>query len=325
MSHLPGFGVKIPMFLASLLLSLILWFAVQSTQPRGAQSILVKLDYQNLSEDLFITSIPEEVQVRVEAPEEELRQIKPERMLAVVDLKDATVGRENYDVSLSAPRDIPGEKNLIRSRVPITIEKLISRAVPVTVETSGLIPSDANLTYQASDVDPAMVTVTGPESEVRQVNKVRALLDLTQVTAVNLEQKVPLEVVDSANRPLPNVRPSVLIAEVRPGVSSAPEMKGTIVVPDFTGQPAFGFRVKEFSVSPNQVMVRGSSETLSRVSTVATKRLSLEGLTQTKIFDAEIDAPRGVVWVNPRKVRVRVVIEPIEQEGSPPTAPTTDP
>lgn len=325
MSQLPGFGVKVPMFFASFMLSLILWFAVQSTQPRGAQSILVSLDYQNLPEGLIVTSIPEEVQVRVEATEDELRQIKPERMIAVVDLQEAKVGREAYDVALSAPSDIPGEKNLIRSRVPVTVENVVSRPLPVTVETSGLIPSEANLTYQSSDVDPARVTITGPESEVRQASKVRALIDLTQVTEVNLEQLVPLEVLDASNRPLPNVEPSVRIAKVRPGVSSSPEMKGTLVVPDFTGQPAFGFRVKEFSVSPNQVMVRGSSETLSRVSTVATNRLSLEGLTQTKVFEVEIDAPRGVVWVNPRKVRVRVVIEPIDQEGSTTTGPSTDP
>ena len=87
MSQLPGFGVMVPMFLASLMLSLILWFAVESTQPRGAQSLLVNLDYQNLPEGMIVTSIPEEVQVRVEATEEELRRIKPERMIAVVDLK----------------------------------------------------------------------------------------------------------------------------------------------------------------------------------------------------------------------------------------------
>jgi YbbR domain-containing protein len=90
------------------------------------------------------------------------------------------------------------------------------------------------------------------------------------------------------------------------------------VVPKLTGEPAAGSTVGELEVFPNQVLVSGPEPMLSRIDSLSTRPISLDGHALTFEEPVEVVSPDPLIQiVQPTKVTVKV---PMEQ---PSVAPVT--
>jgi YbbR domain-containing protein len=85
-----------------------------------------------------------------------------------------------------------------------------------------------------------------------------------------------------------------------------------------TGQPAFGYRVVEVQVIPNEVTVRGKGDAVSRYSTIATEPVSIDQIQATQSIRARLKPPAGLRLDKEATVTVRIVIEAMPKASIPP-------
>jgi YbbR domain-containing protein len=310
-----GGQINMSILVMSLFLSVMLWLIVysQTVPAQTPQTFWPKVRAEGLNEDeLFVRSMQETIPITLQGPEARMRQVREaaEAPFAVVDLSGARPGRLYYPVQIYPEfvRPLLVNPDL---QVQVEIEAVTDRTMRVRGDTRGELP-EATLKLDALELEPQEVVVEGPRSEVDAATTARAVLDLGRVTpGARTPYTVDVEVLDSRGRPLPNVRIAPPFVSVTPVLSAAPEERRLVVVPSFSGQPASGYLVTDFTLDPPQVLVRGRSMILAGTTTVETSPIDLAGLRQTRTFTATLRFPQGVdpVREQDRRVRVRVTIE----------------
>jgi YbbR domain-containing protein len=136
-----------------------------------------------------------------------------------------------------------------------------------------------------------------------------------------------VQVLDADGKPVSGVTSEPDVVTIRPVTAPAPADRGLLVVATWKGQPAFGFRVKDYEILPKQVQLKGSPDVVSRYSTIETEPIDLTGIKNTTIVNAHLKRlPQKAGTVLSDSVKVRIVIEaaPTEEIPSvPPSAGTT--
>lgn len=302
-----------PLVIACLLLSCILW-AVNYPQAamEGSRELNAEIFTEGLPVGMTITSMPTSIAVTARGQSERLDEIDPAQVRAVVQLSNATPGRKAYRVTFYPPH----YKEFFAWRsvtVPITIEPLSSRTMPVEVETFGQM-KDPAIALEDTLVNPQSVTVTGPKSVVETLSRARAVFDLTNVDLTNKEDQPPVGVeVLLPNGTVPQdvkleVRP--MLVRVMPVLTAAPQQKSVFVNPIFQGSPAEGFISAGYQITPTQITLRGPSRAMAAITQIATEPINLAGVKQTSDYIINLRVPQGIN-ADKRRVTVRVLIKPI--------------
>ncbi|MCX7800455.1 MAG: CdaR family protein [Fimbriimonadales bacterium] len=307
-----------PIKLASLFVAVLLWFHVQEqTTNVERETYSVQLSAVNLPPDLVVTSMPKSVRVTCEATRPALESIDPTRLVAEVDLGSAQPGRNQLVPQLRQPLNIRAKWEVRDPVVTVEIERLMSSNHPVEIDTSGSPPSD--LIYLSSTVDPETVSVVGPVSKVREVRRVRAVLNLSRVRPAT-SYLLRLEALGPDGKPLGQVRTEPSEVSVRPALAPALAPRSVSVTPRWTGTPAFGFRLVAVTADPSQVALTGKSEVLSGLASVETEPIDLDGIDANRVFRVRLRLPQGVTTATPI-VEVSVRVERIPEAGGGSQAP----
>src|SRR5215204_5142010 len=155
------------MKLIALIITLALWLGVTGLRTPALtnfRSIPLNLRVAN---DLEVTNSPvAEVDIKISGDKSKINQINKEDLLVSLDLSDIQPGErvvsitpENVSVELPAGVKLEG---ISPSIIPIKLEKIIERDVPVRAETEG-VPAENFEIYSAQSTPPT-VRVNGPES-----------------------------------------------------------------------------------------------------------------------------------------------------------------
>ncbi|HZH98122.1 MAG TPA: CdaR family protein [Fimbriimonadaceae bacterium] len=321
-------------FIASLMLSLVLWLHVQSQlaliQTRRLEFEVrpINLEQNNLA----ATMIQKKVSVTARGRPEEVEKLAIEldrlqrsgqSLVATVDLSNASPGTFQYPVRLQTPRKIDVEYS-DPGTVPVTIDELVRQRQPVIIEAVGV---RQGFYYSGADIRPDQVTLSGPARDIARVGQVRAQLDLSEFTA-GRSYPVVVEVLDKNNKPLADVASDPAEVEIRPTLSELPTQKNVLITPQWAGQPAFGFRVRGYSIFPTQVSASGDKEQLATLQTLDTEMINIEGLRGDTELTVDLRVPKGIrVEARRKRVSVQIRIEPIPQVPAPdkPTSGTPPP
>jgi YbbR domain-containing protein len=162
-----------PLKLLSLFMALAIWLAVMG-QSWVVQDFRVPLDIRMPPDRTLSAAPPTAVTVRLRGPESLFRKLDPLRLVVRPDLSEAPTGA--IEVLLS-DSDIDGVLGGMQvafidpSRLTLTLEELLRRHLPVEAHILGEPPRGYAL-YDAA-VQPDTVTVEGPESQVRPLERVR--------------------------------------------------------------------------------------------------------------------------------------------------------
>ncbi len=233
---------------------------------------------------------------------------------ATIDLSDAHPTQENplvtVPVRLSA---VDPERIQVISYTPQTIQvrmdPLLSRTVPIRIET-GVVPS--GLSLGSTELSVGSAVVTGPSSVVRTV--VAALGRVViQPTAIDIDQDVPLEAVDSIGEVVSPVDIEPPTVHVKIPVLSDAESKTLPVNAIVVGTPASGWQVVGLSVEPVSVSVSGDADALATLDHVDTVPVSIAGRTDDVAEVAGLDLPEGVAPLGVSTVTIRVTIAPVAE------------
>lgn len=157
----------------SLATAIVLWWAVAS-EPELATFATVRLEYQNLPDDLEISSEPvSSITLELRGPSGELRGVGDGGIhpAVILDMSDVYPGERTFSISgrnVQLTRGVHLVRS-IPSEVRFDFERRLERDVPVKVRFQGANSGYAIANYQA---DPTELRIVGPASHVSAIHSV---------------------------------------------------------------------------------------------------------------------------------------------------------
>ena len=161
-------------------------------------------------------------------------------------------------------------------------------------------------------MDPARVTVSGPESVIVRVVAVRADV-LIQTAGLDIDQDVSLVPVDNLGNAMSPVEVTPPTARVIIAVSSDLQSRTLPVNPIITGQPAAGFEIESVTVEPLVALVAGDADQLAELTEVDTDPIPMTGVSADEVVEVGLALPTGVVAVNDEPITVTIAIRPVTE------------
>ncbi len=308
-----------PIAIASLVMSILIWSIVYpQTLNQETRNLTAKVVVEGLPDKMTVTAMPSSLNVRAVGSTSRLTQLDPAQLTAVVSLSTATPGRKSYRVTLYPVhyQEFFQEQTYT---VPIEIEPIATRKMPVQTETVGQL-GDPAIVLDEIMVDPETVTVTGPQSVVEQLAKARAIFNLTPIGLTTNDAQTPGIELLLPNGSVPRdvkleVQP--MLVRLQALINAAPQQKLVFINANIQGSPPEGYMSAGYELIPNQVTLRGPSRAVAAITQVTTDPVSLTNVSETTDFIVALRIPQGLT-VDKRRITVRVIVKPIPPATVPP-------
>ena len=205
--------------------------------------------------------------------------------------------------------------------VRLNVEKYITQGrIRVNVITEG----EAPVGYYATEpvCDPAMITVSGPESIVTQIDRAEVTVKQDALPAREglVERAVEFTLLDVNGQPIVSdmlqvTSESVLLTRIN--VAQQVYAKRDIPLLEesiYRGVPAEGYEVADVFVSPEYITVAGKKSIVDSVNMfTARKAINIAGQSETVTDTIELSVPVNLAFISASRVSVTVVIQPIQE------------
>ncbi|MBX3096151.1 MAG: hypothetical protein KF812_04760 [Fimbriimonadaceae bacterium] len=295
---------NIGLFLASLLVAIALYIQVQplATTERELE-FTAPLELNALPPTLAVLNPPASVRLLATGTPEELRSFDSSNFKAVLNLATAKAGTGRFVVQVNSSSPVNLRVTPRDAQVTLNIEIRTDKKIPVDFETAGNLPN--MFTFSGATLAPESVTVTGPESLVNRVDRVRVVFNLALAKPQGAYQ-VEVEALDKEDRPVPDVMLEPKSVTVSPALASAPVGKVILINLNAVGSPAPGYRIASYTITPNSVGVSGDPTQLAMFTTLETEEVDISGINRSRTIKVKLKVPEGV---QPSAEEVTVNIE----------------
>ena len=181
-----------------------------------------------------------------------------------------------------------------RRTVDVVFDTVLTKTLPVTVETGGLHIAEGYSLNRVSS-SPSEITVTGPSSEVSQVDSIVAPLSMeTELSESQLVQ-VSLEMRDASGNTLdlPYTTMEDDIVDVTVSVYKQVELP---LVVNFINVPSsFDVNTLQYSLSQESVMVTGPERVVNNLTELSVGSFDLSTFSLDKDYQMNVELPEGIV------------------------------
>ncbi|CEH31485.1 hypothetical protein AM501_04510 [Aneurinibacillus migulanus] len=297
----------------SLLLALMLWAVVnndpiastgvgqgQVTSQTNQVDLKVRYDARK-----YLVQAPSTVQVEVKGSKDLLAMsslISPD-FDVYVDLRNYGSGKHDVPVQYEGvPRGL--EVTVQPSRVTVNIEEI--KKIEKTIQVDVVGKAKAYGKVGQPIVNPQRVTVTVPESQVKDVAFVRAYVSV-EGAEESVNARAPLRVLDHRGEPVEVAKVSPATVDVHVPLSVTPGKTVPLKVGS-KGTPAEGYQIAAITANPKQVTLYGSQEVLNTISTITLPDVDVNGLSESKTVPVNISLPDKIEKADVTSVEVKVDI-----------------
>ena len=299
---------NLPLKLASVLIAIVLWYvAIYYSDPKETRAYTVHVDVINETyiasgkQVYYIDDTYKTVTVYVTDNTSKLNTITENYISVTADLTQIIdFNRDPVMVPLSVSCAGVSASNLSLSRdaIPITIENVASKELPITVSTAETTP---NKNYEIGALTPSVssITVNGPESIISKIDSVVAVINVSNMT-VSSERKATLSFIDKDQNTISQnlINDDVTIAgdleEVSVYVELWRKRAGIKFEVNYNGSPAENYRVNQITTSPDEITVAGNPDALEllesegNVIRIPADRIDISGKSDDVTLDVEI-------------------------------------
>lgn len=310
-------GRNLPTLLLSFILAVMVWVsAVINVDPNVEAPLGRQVPIEVVGEDpnlKIMNDYPKAVTLVLLAPQSVWNQLNvdPAMTRAWIDLNGLQDGEYVLPVHVEIKHNLVRVVKQDPESVTIRQERVVSRVFPISLTVTGSPP----LGYQAKTavLNPSEVTVSGPESLVARVSRLRAQMDISGAVE-DVHRNVSLNAVDENDRVVSGVSITPATASALVPIELLGGYRNVIVKVVTTGTVASGYRLTNYLVSPASVVVFSSDPRLVEAlpGYVQTKPLDLSGANDDFEALLELDLPEGIVAASDSKVLVQVSIAAIE-------------
>ena len=298
-----------PLKLAAVVFATLLYGTLVVSQNERTINVSVPVSAINQPAGIVLLSNLDSVtQVKFFAPQDS-PALDSSSFRATVDLSnvDPKVGRVLVPVHVEPIDDRVQVLDVQPSRINIEIDQLASRSVPVSVDRG---PTPSGLDVRDPVLSTDTVTVKGPASEVRRVDRAEARIQIDP-SGIDFDRDVELIPVDALGNELAPVDVEPTTVRVRIAVFTDRETRPLPVKPNITGTPAAGFEVAGVAVQPLVLSVEGDADQLAGLTSVDTAPVSISGATGNVSTSVGLALPTGVLSLGGETVRVTISIRQV--------------
>ena len=310
-------GTNLRTFLWAFLMALAVWVAaVTASDPDEVRQYPDPIPIEIIGQDpgLVLTGeVPKQMDLTLRAPRSVWDRLQTEGsdIKANLDLSGLSAGEHTLEIQVQ----IPIRPVRIISATPrtatITLEPLATRTFPVGLSIAG----EPAIGYQAGDpsLEPGEIVISGPQSQVERVVRVRALTSLAGVRE-GIDQTVTVQALDENSQAVTGlgINPAAVLLKIP--VSQQGGYRDLAVKVVVQGQVASGYRLANISVFPPVVTVYSTDPALVNAlpGALETQPLDLENADDELATRLSINLPEGVSLVGEQTVLVRVNVSPIQ-------------
>jgi len=304
-----------PLKLISLLLATVLWGFVVTQQLVHTDQAL-PIEVVNAPSGLVATVIqPPKINVKFEGRKQAMDKAKLTQTRLVADLSGQVLGEHSVILEIhSVPPGI--RASVERQVVRITLDAKSSIQRSVTVETVGKQAQGFRL--EASHVRPETVTIEGASSELRNVARAVAVVDISGLTNT-VQKEVAVELRDERNVLISGLR--IQPAQVQVTVPIRSMATKTVPITPQLSDPPAGYNVFSVQTSPSTVTITGEASAVENVEYIRTVEIGISDLRGRGTFTPTLIFPQGVESVGVGAATVKVTT----QQVTPPEASEKEP
>ena len=222
---------------------------------------------------------------------------------------DAHAGAVNVRIEVTSPDGRIRVLGYDPEFMAVQLDPLAQKTVPVQVER-GVVPP--GLTVGETALNPRIVTVSGPQSTVRQVVAVRADVQI-QPSGIDVDQDVQLVPIDGLGNAVSTVDVNPATARVTIPVFSNQQTRSLPINPVVTGAPAAGFEIASVTVDPPIALVQGDADQLATLVSLDTTPIPMTGVSSDMTVEARLAPPTGIVPVGSDPIRVSIKLRPVTE------------
>lgn len=316
MSRLRWLLNNLSTLLLSFVLALIVWASALITSDPNQEGTFgpVPIEIIGQPADMLLTNdVPEQATINVRAPQSIWSQLNnnPAYVRAWIDLAGLDTGQ--HVVNLNAQVDLKPNQilSIDPSTIQIVLEPLTTSTFPVDITIIGEPPFG----YQRGEtiIDPGEVTISGPESAVKNVARVIASVSISG-NIEPVKTTVAVRPVDQNGNLVSGLTISPKDVKVTVPISILGGYKNVAVKVLTKGQVSEGYRLTNITVTPPTVTLYSSNPQLVNElpGFIETNEVDITGLTDDAEFNASLNLPEGVILVSEPSVLVQVGVAAIE-------------
>ena len=268
-------GIK----LLSVVIAILIWyFAVYSDDPVTTVSFTVHIDVENESyiqngkQVYYIDDEYKTVTVYVKGNQSKVKNLTENSITVTADLTQI-VDLERDPVMVPLTATCKGFDSsaitLSRTTIPIEIEEISSKDLPITVLTGETTPAKD---YEIGSMkpNPETITVNGPESVISQIDSVVAYIDVTNMSGSGVKT-ANLVYIDKEQNTISeetindDITVEGGVTNVVVNVELWRKQSGVTFNVNYSGTPAEGYQVYSITTSPDEVTLAGNTDALTEL------------------------------------------------------------
>lgn len=303
-----------PYKLAAILIAIALHKYVNGLMNPNTTRILpgVPIVATNVPAGSIVTGMPQNITIELSGPANVLNNLREDdrRIDATVNLSGAHAGANpDRPVSVALAPDVSDEvtvDSISPPTVQVAIDQLQQIQMPVHVSFARLAP--AGYIYEPPVVAPALATVSGAQTQLKQVRELVAYADVgngsrSPSTVQGTFNIIPL---DEHGAEVPSVTVDPTTVHVTIPIARASAAKALVVSPVIVGAPAYPWSISTVDVQPAMIMVTGPAPDLAATSMAPTAPINVAGATSTVRQQVGLKLPPGLQTPHPAQVTVTI-------------------
>jgi YbbR domain-containing protein len=302
-------------FVLALVLAIFIWTSASNSEdPLRTQFLEVPLEYIGLPANAVLVGADprQPVQIRLEGPDSVLGQLTTEDFSATVDLSQVPSGQPTtVDIDVVALKPGATISFITPEQINVLIEQQVTREIPIELDVRGSVARGH--TQLAPLIEPPTIRISGPESQVSQLNFALVTIFLNSTVETLVESSRPVFYDQSGQvASVVGLDQSATEVTVTVPVEESAGFADKLVTVEWTGEPAPGYRLLSVTADPPSVLVEGRPAQVNLLASVDTEPIDIDGLTASFQQSAVLDLPAGIT-VDPdqQTVMVNIEIEPI--------------
>lgn len=297
----------------ALIIAIILWSYVMSeVDPITKDNVNVDVNFLNeasLERQGLVVLEPEKasVNVKISGRRSDVIKISEKDIIAQVDLSGYSEGKLKVPVYVQAPSSVTVE-DYSPKEILITFDKIVTKEIPITVETTGEVPS-GNVIGKP-EARPQYIVVEGPRTWLNSVAKVVATLDVSTLSDdMDARVPVPIRIVDDFDNDVRGVSSNLNVVDIFIPVykvKTVPiELRTENELPE-------NYEIVDITIKPSTVSIVGKKDVLQNITQINTVPVDILTLMNSKDVPVDLDLPDGVTLKNTEDpVKVTLNIEEV--------------
>ena len=265
----------------SLLIAILIWVVVKNVQDPMLVKVITRIPVTIVNESYLASNLEvplliegqDTVNVKVKGRESVVKELTREDFTAIADMTQI-ISMETtprmVPVKVSCEGLLDSDISVTPGNIQVDIEEQTSVEKIIAVNTGDTIP-DKNYEVGVLKANPEKVTISGPESIVNKIDRVVAMVDVSDRKETKIELDSELKIYDKNQDELSEKQLSYLdLKEIRNNkIKVTAEFwkaqNKISVKADISGSPKYGYQVSEIKLVPDTISIAGTDEALQKL------------------------------------------------------------